>query len=62
MIAKTNLSSPLRRVIKKDKSDYELRSAFSDADLCVNNDYYFNGQHRLNSFLGANTGTVYLRG
>lgn len=50
-LAKTNLSSPLRRVIKKDKSDYELRSAFSDADLCVlfNNDYYFNGQHRLNS-------------
>jgi integrase len=50
-LAKTNLSSPLRRVIKKDKSDYELRSAFSNADLCAlfNNDYYFNGQHRLNS-------------
>ncbi len=50
-LAKTNLSSPLRRVIKKDKSDSELRSAFSNADLCAlfNNKYYFNGQHRLNS-------------
>ena len=47
-LAATNLSSPLRRVIRKDRSDSELRSAFSDNDLraLFNNDYYFKGKHR----------------
>lgn len=50
-LAATNLSSPLRRVIRKDKSDSELRSAFSDNDLgaLFNNDYYFKGKHRCNA-------------
>ena len=46
-----NLSSPLRRVIKKDRKESELRSSFSDSDLITlfNNDYYIEGNHRNNS-------------
>ena len=47
----SNLSSPLRRVIKKERPDSELRSAFtvSDLDALFNNDYYFLSKHRYNS-------------
>ena len=46
--AESNLSSPLRRVIKKDRPDSELRSEFTDNDLnaLFNNDYYFKDKHR----------------
>jgi len=47
----SNLSSPLRRVIKKERPDSELRSAFtvSDLDALFNNDYYFLSRHHFNS-------------
>ena len=49
--AESNLSSPLRRVIKKDRPDSELRSEFTHSDLnaLFNNDYYFKDKHRHHS-------------
>jgi integrase len=47
-LAQTNLSSPLRRVIKKEKVDSELRLEFNHHDLeaIFNNDFYLKGKHR----------------
>jgi integrase len=47
----SNLSSPLRRVIKKERPDSELRSEFTNGDLdaLFNNDYYYMGKHGYNS-------------
>jgi integrase len=50
-LAQTNLSSPLRRVIRKEKVDSELRLEFNHHDLeaIFNNDFYFHGKHRCNA-------------
>jgi integrase len=50
-LAEYNLCSPLKRVIKKDKSDSELRSEFNGSDLSAlfNNNYYLEGRHRYQS-------------
>jgi len=50
-LAGYNLSSPLRRVIRKDRSDSELRAAFTHSDLSAlfNNNYYLKRQHRYQS-------------
>jgi integrase len=47
-LAQTNLSLPLRRVIRKEKVDSELRLEFNHHDLeaIFNNDFYFRGKHR----------------
>jgi integrase len=47
-LAQTNLSLPLRRVIRKEKVDSELRLEFNHHDLeaIFNNDFYFHGKHR----------------
>ncbi len=47
-LAQTNLSSPLRRVIRKERVDSELRSEFKRHDLeaIFNNDFYLKGKHR----------------
>jgi integrase len=50
-LAQTNLSLPLRRVIRKEKVDSELRLEFNHHDLeaIFNNDFYFHGKHRCNA-------------
>ena len=50
-LAESDLSSPLRRVIKKDRPDSELRSEFTQNDLnaLFNNNYYFKRKHRHSS-------------
>ena len=47
-LAQTNLSLPLRRVIRKEKVDSELRLEFNHHDLeaIFNNNFYFRGKHR----------------